>query len=110
MIIYFILIFFSPLLVIGDEDLPQPRILILGQTGVGKSTLANVLIGENVECTDCTFPICDGLESCTKETKYATGQWLGYILLFENQVSIELHLQAKCSDTTRAGSPQQRIE
>ena len=84
MIIYFILIFFSPLLVIADEDLPQPRILILGQTGVGKSTLANVLIGENVECTDCTFPICDGLESCTKETKYATGQWLGYLLLFEN--------------------------
>ena len=75
--IYFILLLFSPLLTAADPDLPQPRIVILGQTGVGKSTLANVLIGEDVECTNCTFPICDGLESCTKETKYATGQWLG---------------------------------
>ena len=70
-----ILISVPPVIVLGD--LPQPRVLILGQTGVGKSTLANVLIGEDVNCNDCTFPICDGLESCTKETKYATGQWLG---------------------------------
>jgi len=26
---------------------------------------------------NCTFPICDGHDSCTKETKYAVGQWLG---------------------------------
>ena len=77
MIIYCIFLLFFPLLI--GADLPLPRILILGQTGVGKSTLANVLIGEEVDCTDCTFPICDGLESCTKETKYATGQWLGSI-------------------------------
>ena len=77
MAIYFIFLFICPLLIVADPDLPQPRMLILGQTGVGKSTLANVLIGEDVECNDCTFPICDGLESCTKETKYATGQWLG---------------------------------
>ena len=70
-----ILLSVLPIIVLGD--LPQPRLLILGQTGVGKSTLANVLIGEDVNCQDCTFPICDGLESCTKETKYATGQWLG---------------------------------
>ena len=75
MTIYCIFLLFFPLLI--GADLPLPRILILGQTGVGKSTLANVLIGEEVDCTDCTFPICDGLESCTKETKYATGQWLG---------------------------------
>jgi len=32
-----------------------------------------------------------------------------YALLFENQVSIELHLQAKCSDTARAGFPSREL-
>ena len=72
------LLFTTPLFAI--DELPQPRIVILGQTGVGKSTLANALIGENVDCSNCTFPICDDLESCTKETKYAIGQWLGRTL------------------------------
>ena len=73
------LLLLCPLFIVADPDLPQPRIVILGQTGVGKSTLANVLIGEDVECTNCTFPICEGLESCTNQTTFATGQWLGSI-------------------------------
>ena len=39
--------------------------------------MANVLIGQDPECQNCTFVICDGHDSCTKETKYAVGQWLG---------------------------------
>ena len=59
------------------QDLPKPRMVILGQTGTGKSTLANVLLGQEFDCKNCTFPVCDGMNSCTKETKYATGKWLG---------------------------------
>ena len=61
---------------IGD-NLPEPRLVIIGQTGAGKSTLANVLLGDAVNCDNCTFPVCDGHDSCTKNTKYAVGEWLG---------------------------------
>ena len=56
-----------------EETLPFPHLLILGATGVGKSTLADVLLGEDPNCKNCTFPICGGSDSCTKETKYAAG-------------------------------------
>merc|ERR1719295_1483248 len=61
----------------SSNDLPTPRMVILGQTGTGKSTLSNVLLGQPFDCKNCTFPVCNGLDSCTKETKYATGSWLG---------------------------------
>ena len=36
-----------------------------------------MLLGEPVDCANCTFPVCDGHDSCTKHTNYATGPWLG---------------------------------
>ena len=39
--------------------------------------MANVLLGQSPDCDNCTFAICDGHDSCTKETSYAVGNWLG---------------------------------
>ena len=44
----------------NNGTLVEPKIVILGATGVGKSSLADVLIGQSPDCTNCTFPICDG--------------------------------------------------
>ena len=49
----------------------------MGPTGAGKSTLANVLLGESPNCQNCTFSVCHGLDSCTKETTYGVGNWIG---------------------------------
>ena len=57
-------------------ELPKPKFIIIGKTGVGKSTLANTLLG-NIDCRNCTFKVCHNLNLCTKDTKYASGKWLG---------------------------------
>ena len=56
--------------------------MIFGATGVGKSSLGNVLLGADVNCEDCFFPVCHGLDTCTKETKITPGKWLGKLIQF----------------------------
>ena len=63
----------------GEEDYPDPRIVIVGPTGAGKSSLAEALLGcDPTDSSDvCMFEVCNGLESCTKNTTAGTGAWLG---------------------------------
>ena len=58
-------------------EFPKPHIIIIGQTGAGKSSLANTLVGGEPDCEDCLFPVCFGLDSCTKNTTAVKGHWLG---------------------------------
>ena len=67
------------LLAANAEDYPDPRIVIVGPTGAGKSSLAEALLGcDPTDASDvCMFEVCNGLDSCTKNTTAGTGAWLG---------------------------------
>ena len=56
-----------------------PNIAIIGKLQSGKSTLANLLTTGQVSysCKNCDFPVCSGMNLCTKETSYTSGNWLG---------------------------------
>jgi len=67
---------------VSSDDLPRPRFVVLGQQGVGKSSLSNALLGYDNTATkkersQSPFQIGHGLASKTKHTTFSTGQWLG---------------------------------
>ena len=69
----------------NENDFASPRIIILGATGVGKSSLANILMGRDKNFDGNGFPggcfevlgLNNMGESVTKEVCEDQGQWLG---------------------------------
>ena len=59
------------------NEFPDPRIVIVGATGVGKSSLADALLGCDPRAGGCMFNVCGGTNSCTNQTSIGTGPWLG---------------------------------
>jgi len=55
---------------------PYPRIVLMGPSGTGKSSLANILAGCLPNDNNC-FKTCAGTESCTSETSINKVTYLG---------------------------------
>jgi len=70
-------LFLISILYVSCEEYPKPHIVVVGDTGVGKSSLANALIGCEPQADECLFSVCGGNDACTDETTIGIGPWIG---------------------------------
>ena len=71
------LLLLSSLLAANAEDYPDPRMVIVGATGAGKSSIAYALLGCDPQGSGCIFEVCSSAASCTTQTTMGLGPWLG---------------------------------
>ena len=59
----------------NEKSLPKPRFVILGATGVGKSTISNFLLrcSQGSNCLSKMFETCAAGRLCNKKAAYGTG-------------------------------------
>ena len=57
----------------GENAKSKPRILVVGPTKVGKSVLANALLGNAPGFSENPFKVCHGFEACTKQVTVMEG-------------------------------------
>ena len=61
-------------LTVGEENArSKPRILVVGPTRVGKSVLANAVLGNAPAKNGTPFKVCHGFEACTKQVTVMEG-------------------------------------
>ena len=66
----------------NEETLPKPRIVMLGAMDVGKSTIANYLLGCSKGCLPKLFSTCQDDGYCTRKASYRVGKSNSKIEIF----------------------------
>ena len=86
---------------VTSNDLPEPRLVVLGPTGVGKSTLSNYLLGCKNK-NGCLFDVCKGRNSCTKSPAAGTGALytLTSLIVVQSLISVQVEVFQKMNKNT----------